>query len=73
MLQTILRRDYAPTPYLVDTVYLDFNLEEESTAVKSRLHVKPNYGGKPPEMSLDGKWTGTVLQSTCWGLRPKLE
>ncbi len=43
-----------PTPYLLDTVYLNFDLNEDSTAVTSRLHVKPNYNGDPPEMVLDG-------------------
>lgn len=43
-----------PTPYKVEDVYLDFVLNEEETTVASRLNVKPNYSGAPPEMSLDG-------------------
>ena len=39
------RKDYKPTPYLVDKVDFDFNLNEESTKVVARSHVKPNHEG----------------------------
>ena len=53
--QPVYRKDYKPTPYLVDQVHLTFQLSEESTTVLSELAVKPNYAGSsPPEMSLNG-------------------
>lgn len=36
------RKDYRPTPYLIDTVHLDFKLNEESTLIHSRLAMVPN-------------------------------
>ena len=55
-MQTIYRKDYTPTPYLIDHVKLDFDLNEDKTTVKSRLQVKPNYKGEPSEMRLDGEF-----------------
>ena len=55
ILQTIYRKDYTSTPYLIPEVCLDFQLEEASTIVKSRLQVKPNYKSSPPDMCLDGE------------------
>lgn len=54
VVQTIYRKDYAPTPYLISDVHLDFKLGEESTTVASKLSVQPNHEGNTPEMSLDG-------------------
>lgn len=42
------RKDYTPTPYLVDSISLDFSLGEESTTVVARSHVKPNHSGARP-------------------------
>lgn len=39
------RKDYKPTPYLVDKISLDFNLNDDSTKVVARSHVKPNNDG----------------------------
>jgi hypothetical protein len=51
----IYRKDYKPTPYLIDQVHLDFNLGEDATRVVSKLHFKPNYqGSTPPVIFLDG-------------------
>ena len=62
LLQPVYRKDYKPTPYLVDHIYLDFNLNEDKTRVKSKLSVNPNYeGNAPPELSLDGKITPHFL------------
>jgi len=39
----IHRKDYTPPDYLVDTVLLKFNLNEETTIVLSRLTVRANF------------------------------
>ena len=64
VVQAIYRKDYKATPYLVDNVYLDFILNDDKTLVKSKLSVKPNYSGSPPEMSLDGNSRSCPF-STC--------
>lgn len=38
------RKDYAPPPYTISTVHLDFKLGEETTIVTSRMRMLPNYG-----------------------------
>ena len=39
------RKDYKPTPYLVDKVNLSFDLHEEHAKVIARSSVKPNHDG----------------------------
>jgi len=53
----IYRKDYRPPPYLIDTVKLNFNLNEDVTTVTSRLAMVPNYapGGAPPPLFLHGR------------------
>jgi aminopeptidase N len=52
----IFRKDYKPTPYLVDTVDLTFKLGEEVTHVHSKLHLKPNQSeATPPALFLHGR------------------
>jgi aminopeptidase N len=52
----IFRKDYLPPPYLVDTVNLTFQLGEEVTLVRSKLHLKPNHGASaPPALFLNGR------------------
>jgi len=40
--KTIYLKDYTVPPYLVDSVFLDFHLDEESTRVNSRLQMRRN-------------------------------
>eukprot|EP00210_Caulerpa_lentillifera_P008294 g7915.t1 len=42
MSSEVFRKDYKPTPYLVETVSLSFNLTEDVTTVESRLHFIDN-------------------------------
>ena len=42
-------QDYRPTPYLIDQVFLTFLLDEESTNVQSKLHIKPNPQATSPD------------------------
>jgi aminopeptidase N len=44
--------DYAPPPFLVDEVDLTFELDEDSTLVRSRLSMRRN---APGELRLDGE------------------
>ncbi|GLC52687.1 hypothetical protein PLESTB_000657300 [Pleodorina starrii] len=58
--QQKFRKDYAPPPYTISTVHLDFVLGEETTTVTSRLHLLPNYGAlaegaSRPALPLDGR------------------
>jgi aminopeptidase N len=56
-------KDYTPPPYLVDTVDLRFDLDEEVTLVQSRMQVRrnPDHSGGPAPLVLDGR--GLVLRS----------
>ena len=40
--RTIHLKDYRPSDYLIDSIYLDFILAETETKVYSRLEVRPN-------------------------------
>ena len=40
--QPIRLADYKQTPYLIDTVHLDFNLGHDATDVTARLSLRPN-------------------------------
>ena len=40
--QPIHLADYAPVPYLIDSVDLDFRLDPQATEVRSRLALRPN-------------------------------
>jgi len=57
----IYLKDYAPSPYLIDTVDLDISLEAEATTVRSKLKVRPNPAvksssrGKSEPLVLDGE------------------
>ncbi|MEA5114926.1 MAG: aminopeptidase N [Geobacteraceae bacterium] len=53
---TIFRKDYTPPHYLVDTIDLRFELEEETTRVHSRLKVRANPAAGPGKrpLRLDG-------------------
>lgn len=55
--QPIFRADYKPPAYLIDTVHLTFNLNEDVSHVTSRLALKPNYAenGVAPPLLLNGR------------------
>src|SRR3974390_1040402 len=40
--QTILLADYAPPPYLIKEIELDFDIREEHTVVRARTRVERN-------------------------------
>jgi hypothetical protein len=51
------RKDYTPTPYLVETIDLNFILNEDVSTVEARLRLIPNHkatNGNRPELFLDG-------------------
>ncbi|GMH42507.1 hypothetical protein BSKO_10426 [Bryopsis sp. KO-2023] len=59
---TQYRKDYSPTPYLFDSVDLDFDLNEDVTTVVSKLKVRPNHASGPsPSMELNGRSDLTLL------------
>lgn len=61
------RKDYAPAPYLIDTVDLDFILNEDYTLVVSKLELKPNYSGDVPAvLFLNGRCTYENPQGTSF-------
>lgn len=55
--QPIFRKDYKAPPYLIDTVHLNFILNEDVTHVHSKLMLKPNYAekGAAPPLFLNGR------------------
>jgi hypothetical protein len=55
--QPIFRKDYKAPPYLIDTVSLNFILNEDVTHVHSKLALKPNYtpNGAAPALTLNGR------------------
>ncbi|MGD9168722.1 MAG: aminopeptidase N [Candidatus Thiodiazotropha sp.] len=61
--KTIHLKDYRPPDYLIDDVELVFDLQDESTKVTSRLHMRRNPVSKAlnPELILDGE--GLQLQT----------
>ncbi len=53
--QTIYLKDYAPTPYRIASVELDFKILEESTRVRAQLTIEPREGTAPgTPLVLDG-------------------
>lgn len=63
--QQKFRKDYAPPPYTITNVHLDFILGEEVTHVHSRLNVVPNYG-QLAEGELGGARAGVRSGSVRW-------
>ncbi len=53
--------DYRPPDWLVETVELDVSLDPAASRVRARLALKPNTGGAPAPLVLDGD--GLVLKS----------
>ncbi len=53
--RTIRLEDYRPPAYLIDTVDLDFDLQEEGSRVVARLAVKRNPNGSGGALRLDGE------------------
>eukprot|EP00892_Ulva_mutabilis_P003378 jgi/Ulvmu1/1411/UM011_0140.1 len=52
---TKYRKDYTPTPYLIDSINLDFTLTEESARVTATSQVKLNHEGIAQPMCLNGR------------------
>ncbi|KKB09060.1 aminopeptidase N [Devosia chinhatensis] len=53
--QTIYLKDYAPTPYRIVSVELDFRILEDSTRVRAQLTIEPREGTAPgTALVLDG-------------------
>ncbi|MEZ5935053.1 MAG: aminopeptidase N [Alphaproteobacteria bacterium] len=57
--------DYRPPDYLIDTVFLDFQLGEANTEVEARLSIRrnPDAGGTAAPLILDGE--GLTLLAIC--------
>jgi aminopeptidase N len=53
--QTVRLSDYAPPPWLVDTVHLTFRLHPNETRVLSRIAFRPNPANPDPLFHLDGE------------------
>ncbi|MBI1386272.1 MAG: aminopeptidase N [Rhizobiales bacterium] len=54
--RTIRLKDYAPSPFLIETVDLEIDLHPTETRVRSRLKVKRNRKAEPAEwLHLDGE------------------
>lgn len=52
----VFRKDYKPTPYLVDTVSLSFDLNEDVTTVTAQFNMVPNYeSDAPPAIEFNGR------------------
>ena len=76
--RTIYLKDYTPPAYLVDTVDLHFELDEEVTHVRSRLHLRRNEAAQSGEvpLQLDGshqtllgvKLDGDILSADAYQL-----
>ena len=62
------RKDYKPTPFLVEKLELTFLLNEEFTTVRSKLHFVPNPASPSngaPELSLDGEREHSRVLRLC--------
>ncbi|KAL4441019.1 hypothetical protein ABPG77_010450 [Micractinium sp. CCAP 211/92] len=75
------RKDYKPPSHLVDTIHLNFILNEGATRVESRMRVLPNHAaGERPSLFLDGredvklvavKINGEALPADAYEVAPK--
>ena len=66
--QTINLKDYTPSPWLIEDVFLDVYLTPQNTKVKSRLTISPNPDGKNGPLVLDGEaleLTGLALDGVA--------
>lgn len=64
----VYRKDYKPTPFLIDTVNLSFNLNDDVTRVSTKLHMVPNYDGDDvPEIVLNGRSDVTLVSLKVGG------
>ncbi|MFM9966848.1 MAG: aminopeptidase N [Burkholderiales bacterium] len=59
--QSIRLDDYTPPPYLIDSVDLDFSIEEEFTTVRARLGVRRNVSAAIASKPQDHSPTSLVL------------
>jgi len=48
-------QDYRPPDWLIETVSLDVSLHPTATTVRAKLKLKPNAGGSPAPLVLDGE------------------
>ncbi|MFZ3308704.1 MAG: aminopeptidase N, partial [Xanthobacteraceae bacterium] len=48
-------QDYRPPDWLVETVDLDVSLHPTASTIRARLKIKPNAGGTPAPLVLDGE------------------
>jgi aminopeptidase N len=48
-------KDYRPPDWLIETVNLDVSLDPTATTVRAKLTLKPNGGGAPAPLVLDGE------------------
>ncbi len=48
-------KDYRAPDWLIETVALDFSLDATATTVRSKLTIRPNGGGTPAPLILDGE------------------
>ena len=60
--------DYAPPPFLVDEMDLDFELDEERTVVRAKLKVRRNPDAPPEaDLVLDGEGLETrAVRIDAW-------
>jgi aminopeptidase N len=61
----IYRKDYKPPSYLVDSIHLNFILNEDVTRVESTLRLQPNFeaaaaGAERPPLFLNGVWVASA-------------
>lgn len=57
MHKTIFLKDYTPSPFLIESAELKFELNPTKTIVNAKLHIKknPTSGTEPTELILDGE------------------
>ena len=51
----VLREQYAPSAYLIDTVDLTFDLDPAKTRVLNKMHLRRNPNVPPQALRLDGE------------------
>ena len=60
--RSIHLRDYRPPEFLIDKVFLDVTLSEDSTIVDTRLQMRRNANAESPDavLTLDGEYLETL-------------
>lgn len=54
--KAVYRKDYTPYPWVLDKAVFRFEIDEESTRIRSKLHIRRNHAAQAAtDIELDGQ------------------